>query len=77
MATVHDCERYTIYYRNLEKYSNVGLQLRRSPTRVHGIILDVDCNTTKRAIADTEFEKEFYKLLNNSEFGKTMENGHK
>src|SRR5437867_4687752 len=69
---------YVVHYRNLQFYIRHGLVV----LGVHKVLKFtqrrwlapyIDFNTQKRKAASSTFEKDFYKLLNNSLFGKTME----
>ena len=79
IASLGDKKNYIVHYRVLKKYVELGLKV----SKVHQIIRFkqtpwlkkfIDFNTQKRAEADSDFKKDFFKLLNNAVFGKTMEN---
>ena len=72
-------ERYTLHYLNLRFYLEHGMRLRK----VHRVITFhqsrwlaryIDLNQQLRAAANNDFEKDFFKLMNNSVYGKTCEN---
>ncbi|CAH3169886.1 unnamed protein product [Porites lobata] len=72
-------KNYVVHYRNLGQYLEMGMRL----TAVHrGTSFNqsswmepyIRKNTELRKTAANSFEKDFFKLMNNSVFGKTIEN---
>ena len=77
-----DKRNYIVRIRVLKQALNYGLSLKK----VHRVIRFnqkawlkpyIDMNTKLRTEAKNDFENDFSKLMNNADFGKTMENVRK
>ena len=79
VLTLEDKDKYVVHCKNLQFYLRQGMRLKK----VHQVIeFDqelwmepyIRMNTEFGEEAKSDFETDFYKLINNSVFGKTMEN---
>ena len=79
ITCIEDKEKYVVHISALKQALNDGLKFKK----VHRVIEFkqdawlkpyIDMNTKLRIEAKNDFEKDFFKLMNNSVFRKTMEN---
>ena len=82
MMTLKDKQKYVAHYWVVQQAIQLGLRL----TKVHRVIQFsqkcwlkpyIDSNTQRRTTATSAFQKDFFKLMNNAIFGKTLENKRK
>lgn len=82
IASVNNKEKYIIHYKNLAQCLEHGLKL----TKIHKVLefksskfLEkyINLNNDMRTKSENDFDKDFFKLMNNSYFGKTIEDVEK
>jgi len=81
IANLHEKIDYVCHYRNIKLYHQLGaeikikkvLQFNQEPLLRDFIMF----NTNMRAKTKYKHEKDFFKLMNNSIFGKTLQNVEK
>ena len=79
IPNLRDKNNYVIHYKNLMQCLSLGMKLKKIHRGIKFIESDfmepyINMNVNLRTQAKNNFEKDFYKLMNNSVFGKTMEN---
>ena len=79
IPNLRDKNKYVVHYKTLMQYLSLGMKLKKIHRGIKFIEDDflkpyIDKNVKLRTQAKNDFEKDFFKLMNNSVFGKTIEN---
>ena len=82
LATVQDKNKYVVDISTLKQVLNHGLRLKKVYSvikfnQAHWLKPYIDMNTELRKAAKNDFEKNFFKPMNNAVFSKMMENVRK
>ena len=79
VMTKNDRKSYVVHIKSLKQTLNHGLKLGKAYRMIRfnkktWLKPHIDMNTNLRKNANNDFEKNFFKLMNNLVFGKTMDN---
>ncbi len=80
IPNLNDKKKYVLHYENLKLYESLVLKITKVYRLYRGILFEesdwlkkyIDLNTALRTKATNDFEKDFFKLMNNSVFGKNL-----
>ena len=79
VCNLYDMKKYVVHINSLKQALNHGLKFKKIDRIIEfnqeaWLKLYIDMKTELRKLARNDFEKDLFKLMNNSVFGKTMEN---
>ena len=79
VCDLHDKKKYVVRIKSLKPALNHGLKFKKVPRIIEfnqkaWLKPYIDMNTELRKLAEDDFEKDLFKVMNNTVFAKTMEN---